>query len=182
VVPEGVAVTEKSAKNTDNEIVPVCPAVVPVTVKFRGSAVLEVRPVTVSTLDCPPEIEAGLKVHVAALLQDSEMEFRNVLGAAAEMVKVAVLEPMSTTLDRALEESVKVGVPVPDNASDVVPFTAFDRTWTLPVTLPVESGEKLTAMVQACPTFSTAGVVGKFPQVLVCPKPVEERMLVMVTA
>jgi hypothetical protein len=88
---------------------------VPVTVKFKGFAVVDVRPVTVSVLDCPAEIPAGLKVQVAPLLQDRAMELRNVLGAAAEMVKVAVLEPMVVTFDRALEESVNTGVPVPDS-------------------------------------------------------------------
>ena len=54
MVPEGVEVMEKSAKNTDKEIVEVCTLLVPVTVKFRGFAVLAERPVTVSALDCPP--------------------------------------------------------------------------------------------------------------------------------
>ena len=56
-------------------------------------------------------------------------------------------------------------------------------TWTLPVSLPVVVGVKLTVMVQAWPTFNAAGMVGKLvPQVLVCPKPPEAVMLVMVTA
>ena len=73
-----------------------------------------VRPVTVSVLDPPAEIEAGLKLHVAPLLQDNAMDARKVLGPEAEMVKVAVVEPMRTTLDRALEESENTGIPVPD--------------------------------------------------------------------
>jgi len=154
-----------------------------VTVKFKGFAVLDVRPVTVSVLDCPAEIEAGLKVQVAALLQDKAMLLRNVLGAAAEMAKVAVPEPMVVTIDRALEESVKTEVPVPDRLTDVVAFVAFDRMLTLPVTFPVLVGVKLTEMVQVWPTFNDAGTVGKLvPQLLVCPKPPEARMLVMVTA
>jgi hypothetical protein len=154
-----------------------------VTVKFKGFAVLDVRPVTVSVLDCPAEIEAGLKVQVAPLLQDKAMLLKNVLGAAAEMVKVAVPEPMVVTIDRALEESVKTEVPVPDRLTDVVAFAAFDRMLTLPVTFPVLVGVKLTEMVQVWPTFNDAGTVGKLvPQLLVCPKPPEARMLVMVTA
>jgi hypothetical protein len=50
----------------------------------------------------------------------------------------------------------------------VVPLTAFDETCTLPVSLPVVVGVKLTAMLQLCPTFNDAGTVGKFgPQLFV---------------
>ena len=104
VVPEGVAAKVKSARKTVKEMVAVCPAPVPVTVKFKGFAVVAVRPVRVSVLDPPAEIEAGLKLHVTALLHDKAMEPRNVLGAEAEIVKFAVLEPMRVTTDRALED------------------------------------------------------------------------------
>jgi hypothetical protein len=83
----------------------VCPVLVPLTVKFIGLAVLEVRPVTVRLLDPPTEIEGGLKVHVAPEPQAKAMDPRNVLGPAAAMVKVALVVPMRTTLDRWLEES-----------------------------------------------------------------------------
>ena len=160
----------------------VCPAPVPVTVRFKGFAVVAVRPVTVSVLDPPAEIEAGLKLHDAPLVQDSAMDARKVLGPEAEMVNVAVLEPIRVTLERALEESANSAIPVPESVSPELPFTAFDVTLTAPVTLPVEVGVKLTVMVQACPTFNEAGTVGKLvPQLLVCPKPAEARMLVMVT-
>jgi hypothetical protein len=182
VVPEGVAANEKSAKNNVNASVADCWPLLPVIEKFNGFAEVDLRPVIVRVLDCPPEIEEGLNVQVAALLQESAMGVRNVLGAAAETVKVAVWDPMSSTLDRALEESEKTGVPVPVKLSEVAPVTAFEVIWTVPVVLPVVVGEKLTAMVQAWPTFNTAGVVGKFPHVLVWPNPPEDRMLEMVTA
>ena len=183
VAPEGIAVSEKSAKKTANETEAVCPPLVPVTVRFKGFAVVDERPVTVSVLDCPAKTEVGLKLQVAPLLQDSAMVPRNVLGAAAEIVNVAVVEPMRVTFDRALEDSVKTGVPVPVNISDEDVVTAFDATCTLPLTLPEEVGVELTEMVQAWPTFNDAGTVGKFvPQLLVCSKPAEVVMLVMVTA
>ena len=161
----------------------VCPAPLPLTVKFKGFAVVEVRLVTVIVLDCPAEIVAGLKLQVAALLQESAMVLRKVLGAAAEIVKVVVLEPMRTTFDRALEDSVNTGLPVPERLREVVGLAASDWIWTLPVTLPVLVGVKLTEMVQDCPTFRVAGTVGKLgPQLLVCAKPPKVRILVMVTA
>ena len=53
---------------------------------------------------------------------------------------------------------------------------------TLPSTLPVETGVKLTAMVQVWPTFNDAGTVGRsVPQLLVCPKLLVAVMPVMVT-
>ena len=85
------------------------------TVKFNGFAVLELRLETVRVLDPPTPTEDGPKLHVAPELQDNATGDRNVLGPAAEMVKVAVLEPMVVTFDRALEESVNTGVPVPDS-------------------------------------------------------------------
>jgi hypothetical protein len=126
VEPEGVALSEKSAKKIVKEIVAVCPLLVPVTVKFRGFALLAVRPETVSALDCPAGIEAGLKAHVAALLQARAMVLRNVLGAEAEIAKVAVFEPMRMILDRALEERVYTGVPVPVRLTAVVVFAALE--------------------------------------------------------
>lgn len=182
VVPEGVTASEKSAKKTDNETLAVCPALVPLTVKFNGFAEFAERPVTVSVLDPPAGIDDGLKLHRAPGPQDRLMLLRNVLGPAAEMAKVAVVEPMRTTLDRALEESVKTGFPVPANCS-VAAFTAFDVTWTVPVTLPVDVGVKLTAMVHVWPTLSNAGAMAKLvPQVLVWAKLVPVVMLVIVTA
>ena len=121
---------------------------VPVTVKFKGFAVVGERPVTVTKLDPPTAIEAGLKVHVAPELQAREIFPRNVLGPAAAIVKDAVLVPMRTTLDRWFEESEKTGLPVPVKATAVAVFTAFDVTVTLPVWDPVLLGVKFTATVQ----------------------------------
>ena len=125
------------------------PLAVPVTVRFKGFAVDELRPVTVSTLDCPAGIEPGVKVQVALLLQDSATFPRKVLGPAAEMVKVAVLEPIRVTFDRALEERENSGVPVPDSSREMLGLVALDVICTEPVTLPVEVGVKLTVMVHA---------------------------------
>lgn len=181
VVPEGVAVSEKSAKKIEIVTVPVCPPPVPVTVRFKGLAVLAVRPDTVSVLDPPTEIEVGLKVHVAPLLQDKAIGDRKLLGPVAAIAKVVAVEPMRITLDRALLESEKTGLPVPVSCS-AGELTAFEVTRTLPVTLPVEVGVKLTEIVQVWPTLNDAGTVGKLvPQSLVSPNPVVAVMSVMVT-
>ena len=141
------------------------------------------RPVRVSVLDCPAVIEAGLKLHVEPLLHDKAMDCRKVLGPEAEMVKLAVLEPMRMTLDLWLEEREYSGFPVPVMLSNKFGFTAFDVIWTLPLITPVEAGVKLTAMAQDWPTFKVAGTVGKLvPQLLVSAKPLETVMSVIVTA
>jgi hypothetical protein len=111
------------------------------------------------------------------------MDPRKVLGPAAEMVKLVVLVPTRITLDRALEESEKTGLPVPVTESDVLAFTAFDETSTEPAIFPVAEGLKLTLMVHVWFTFNDAGTVGKLvPQLFVSAKPNGAVMLVMVTA
>ena len=67
---------------------------------FKGFAVVAVRPVTESVLDCPVEMEVGVKVHVAPLLQDNTIGVWKVLGPVAEIVKVAVFDPIKMTFDR----------------------------------------------------------------------------------
>ena len=72
---------------------------------------------------------------------------------------------------------------MPETEREDDEFVAFEEIWTVPVALPVLAGEKLTAMLQACPTFNDAGTVGKLvPQLLISLKPAETVMLVMVTA
>ena len=167
----------------DNPTLEVCPALVPLTVKFVGFAEPGERFVTVSVLDPPAGIDPGVKSHLVPLLQLRLMLVRNELGPEAEMVKVAVVEPMRTTLDRELEESVKTGLPVPANCSEVDAVTASDATRRLPVTLPVDVGVKLTAMLQDWPTFNDAAAMVKLiPQLLVSSKPDGAVMLVIVTA
>ena len=130
-------------------MVEVCPLLSPETVKFKGFAEVAERPVMVSWLDPPAEMEVELKVHVIPLLHARTMEFsRRVLGPWAEMVKVVLVVPMGITLDRALEESEKTGVPVPLRVRPVFPFTASDATETLPATVPEPVGEKLTLTLQ----------------------------------
>ena len=104
----------------------------PITVKFKGFAVVAERPETVSVLDPPVEMDEGLKAHVAPDPQAKAMDPRNVLGPEAATVKVVVVDPMTMMLDRWLEESEKIGLPVPDTETDVVALTAFEATWTLP--------------------------------------------------
>jgi len=137
-----------------------------------------------SEVDPPAEIEDELKLHVAPLLQDSTMEFgRSVLGPRAEMVNAAVVEPIGTILDRALEESENTGLPVPDSVRPVFAITAFETTETLPVEFPEPVGVKLTATVQLWPTFNVAATVGKLiPQLSVSEKGGVTVMLVIVTA
>lgn len=151
------------------------------TVTFKGFAEVEERFVTESVLDPPTEIEEGLKLHVAPPLQDRAIGATNVLGPAAEIEKVAFVVPMRRTLDRVLVESEKTGFPVPAKRSVGV-LTALDVMLTLPLTLPVERGVKLTVMLQLWPTFNDTGMVGRLvPQVLDCAKPAVAPILVMVT-
>lgn len=182
VVPEGVADSEKSAKKMEKVTAAVCPPPVPATVMFRGFAVVAERFVTVRVLEPPTGIELGLKVHDAPVLQDKAMEDTKVLGPAAETVKVAEGVPMRRTLERALVESEKTGLPVPVSWSDPV-LTALESTLTMPVALPVDVGVKLTEMVQVWPTFNVAGTVGRLvPQLFVASNAPVAPMLVMVTA
>jgi hypothetical protein len=182
VVPEGVAAKEKSARKMAKPTEAVCVPLVPVTEKLRGFAVEEERLKTVRVLDPPAEIVPGLKLHVAPLVQDRLMEFRNDEGAVAVIVNVAVVVPTRMTFDRALEDSVKTGLPVPVSVS-AGPVVAFEVTATLPVALPVPVGVKLTDTVQDCPTFKDTGTVGKlFPQVLVSANAPVAAIFVMVTA
>ena len=60
---------------------------VPATVKLKGFAELADRPVTVTTLDSPAEIEEELKVHTTLVLHFKMMEFGlTVLGPEAVTV------------------------------------------------------------------------------------------------
>ena len=182
VVPEGVAVSVKSAKKIVKEIAAVCPAEVPVAVKFRGFAEVAESPETVRVLDCPGRTDAGLNAQVAELLQDSAMVPPTVLDAATEIVKVAVFEPMGITLDRAFDDREKDGVPVPERLTTTFDCTAVEVMLMDPLTFPVVLGVNEIEIVHACPTFRTVGVVGKFPQVLVSAKLPPEVILVRVTA
>ena len=185
VVPEGVAVNAKSAKKTVNATFAAWLLLVPVTVKLRGFAELAERPVTVTMLDPPGEIEPELKAHVTLVLHFRTMEFcLSVLGPEAVMVNCAVWVPTVSTCDRVLEEREKTEFPVPDTARFVDMFTASEATFTLALTFPVALGVKFTETEQLWSTFSVAGVMGKLiPQLLVCAKEVESiEMLVMVTA
>ena len=86
-VPEGVAVSEKSAKKIVRATDAVCPLAAPLTVKFKGLAVVALRLETVTWLDPPAEIELELKLHVTPELHESTTEFgRMVLGPRAETV------------------------------------------------------------------------------------------------
>jgi len=184
VVPEGLAASEKSAKNKvrATEAEPCAPAL-PVTVKFMGFAEVALRPVTVSSLEAPGAMEDGLKEQVAPVLQLRPMFPVKVLGADAEIVKLAVFVPIRMTFDRALDESEKIGLPVPVRDSPVEASTALEATAILPVTLPVEVGLKLTETVQDWPTLRVAGTVGKLmPQLLVWAKPLPAVIFVIVTA
>ena len=185
VVPEGVAVIEKSAKKMVNATFAVWLLAVPVTVKLKGFAEPADRPVTVAMLDPPGEIEGELNVHTTLVLHLRIMEFGLiVLGPEAVMVNCAVWVPTVSTCDRVLEDKEKTELPVPESARAVFPFTASDATFTLAVTIPDALGVKFTATEQLCPAFRVAGVVGKLiPQLLVCAKLLETtEMLVMVTA
>ena len=160
----------------------VCPAEVPVTVKFKGFAVAAERLVTTATLDPPAGMEAGLNVHVAPFPHDKAMVFVNELGAVAEIVKVVLLVPITRIVERWLADREKTGVPVPARLTEEVPLTALEVTLTLPVRFPAVLGAKFTTTVHVPPTFREAGTVGKLvPQLLVSLKLDVAAMLVMVT-
>jgi hypothetical protein len=149
VAPDGVAETEKSARKIARATVALWPAEVPVTVKFKGLAVVDERLFTVRVLDCPARIELGLKLQVAPEVQERAMLLVNELGAEAVMLNVVEVVPMRTTFDRLLAERENSGVPVPVSVTPAAPFAALDRTVTLPERLPLPLGVKVTEIVQA---------------------------------
>jgi hypothetical protein len=149
VAPEGVAESEKSARKIARATVALCAKEVPVTVKFKGLAVVPERLVTVRVLDCPARIELGLKLQVAPELQARAILPVNELGAAAAMLNVVEVEPMTTTFERLLAERENCGVPVPVSVTPAAPLAASDRTVRLPERLPLPLGVKVTEIVQA---------------------------------
>ena len=124
--PEGVAETEKSDRKMARATVALSPAEVPVTVKFKGLAVVDDRLFTVSVLDCPARIELGLKLQVAPEVQERAMLLVNELGAEAVMLNVVEVVPIRMTFDRLLAERVNCGVPVPVSDTAAVPFAALE--------------------------------------------------------
>jgi hypothetical protein len=180
-----VAVNPKSAKKIVNATDAVWSLLVPITVKLKGFAELDERPVTVATVDVPGEIEGELKMHTTLVLHLRMMEFcLTVLGPEAVIVNCAVWVPTISTCDRVLEEREKTELPVPARVRLVAPFTASEATVTAALRFPEALGVKLTETEQLWPAFRVAGVMGKLiPQLLVCAKVLEmTEMLVMVTA
>jgi hypothetical protein len=144
-----VAETEKSAKKIVRATEAVWLPEVPLTVKFKGLAVVAERALTVSVLLCPATIEAGLNAQVAPDPQARLMLPVNVLGAEAAMLNAVELEvvPMSSTVDRVLADRAKTAMPIPESVSPGL-FIASDVIDTLPVRLPVAVGVNVTVMVQ----------------------------------
>jgi len=124
--PEGVAESEKSARKMPRDTVAIWLPEVPVTVKFKGLAVLAERLVTVRVLDCPARIVAGLKLQLAPELHLRLMLPVNELGAEAAMLNVVEVVPTRMTFDRLLVERVNCGLPVPESPTLVVLFAALE--------------------------------------------------------
>ena len=147
------------------------------TEKSKGLADFADKPLTVTTLDCPAVIAAGLKLHVPVLQVRSIVPW-NVDGAAAVMVNVVDLVPIRMTLDLALAESEKTAFPVPERFTACGLLVASSLTVNDPDRVPVVVGVNVTLTVHAAPTLRT---VGRAPQVFVSAKsPVTSMLLIFI--
>lgn len=92
VLSGGDAATEKSAKNTDKAMVAVWEPLVPVTVKSTGFGLDADRPVTVTTLLCPPVIVDGLNEQVTPEEVEVDVEeVEEVLAHVSEILSIKEL-------------------------------------------------------------------------------------------
>lgn len=115
VFREGDAEIVKSARKTAKVTFADCVPAVPVTVILKGLAVVALIPLTVIVLLSPAVMVGGSNEQAAPVVQPRDMLSTNELGAEALMVKVVVLVPIWTTVERLLAESEKTGSPVPES-------------------------------------------------------------------
>lgn len=181
----GDAESEKSEKKIAKEtlaaweLLACAVPTVPVTVKFKGFALVAERPRTVTVLLCPAVIDAGSKAQVAPEEQESAISLTKELGAEAETVKVVEVVPITTVLDRALVEREKIVFPVPVSGTPWGLPAASSLMSRVPLRVPLPVAVNVTLTVQLAPTLRT---LGRFPQVLVCAKSPLMLIAVRVTA
>lgn len=132
-----------------------CDPLVPMMEKLNGLGVETERLLTVAVLVCPAKIEVGLNVQVIPVGQDKVMLPVKLLGAEAETVKFAVVEPIRTETVGCGEVIEKTAAPVPDNATDCGLPVALSLMLKLPALPPVEVGANVTLTEQLWPTFRT---------------------------
>ena len=136
-------------------------ATVPVTVKLSDEEVMALRFPTVSVLDCPGVIDAGLKAQVAGPISP---QLRTIGPVNPSLVEADTANftwsvPTSTVAELGSAVSVKGGTPVPVSVMVCGESRAVSVIVSVPTLVPRADGEKLTAMEQLLAGFTT------FPQV-----------------
>lgn len=106
-------------------------------------------------------MQVAPELHAKAMLLVNELE------AAAAMLKVVEVAPTTIVLARLLEERLNCAEPVPVSVTPVPAFAASVLMVTLPLRLPVPTGENVTEIEHPWPTFKIVGVVTRLPQVFV---------------
>ena len=136
---------------------------VPVTLKMSADEVTAFRFPTVRVLDWPGTMEEGLKAQVAGetLAQPSAMEPVNPTAVEAEMVNWTWPVPINTVSELGFAASANGGAPVPVRVIVCGEPRPVSVIVTVPTLVPSEEGEKVTAMLQLAPAFTT------LPQLLV---------------
>ena len=160
----GVPESEKLARRTVRFTVAVCDPLVPVTAKLNGLGVEAERPLSVSVLLWPANIEVGLKEQVTAVGQDRPMLPEKPLTALALTVKVVEVDPMMVDTVGLLDDREKRASPVPERATPWGLPVALSLMLKVPVLLPLAVGANTTRTEQLWPTGSTLNTA---PQVLV---------------
>jgi len=170
-------VREKSEKKMFKVTAAVWDAAVPVTVMLKGLGEFAESEFTFTMLVCPPLIEEGLNEQVTPPPELQLSAFKEVkeLGAAAAIIKVVEVLPISRTDDVALAERENCGVPLPESVTAREP-PVESLMVSEPVTLPDFVGVKVTLAVQLALTLR---VTGNVPQVLVSVNPLVARIFVI---
>jgi len=135
---------------------------VPVTVKLSDVEVTSLRFPTVSVLDIPGAMVAGLKEHVAGAMSAHPRAIDPVNPGAAETktVNVAWAVPSRTVTEAASAVSENEEAPVPVKVIVCGLSAAESVITTEPTMVPAEAGENVTVIVQLPPELTT------LPQVL----------------
>lgn len=136
--------------------------IVPVTEKLSDVEVTALRLPTVSVLDSPGVIAAGLKEHVAGAMfaQPRAIDPVNPLLVEADTVNVTCPVPARTLTEACCAVSEKGRTPTPVKTIVCGLSAAVSVITTDPTRVPVEGGEKATVIVQLAPALTT------LPQVL----------------
>jgi hypothetical protein len=107
---------------------------------FKGLGVVAERPLTVNVLLWPAVIEVGSKAQVAPEEQERVIVSTNELDAEAKIVKVTEVVPITTFVDRALVDSEKTALPIPERDTVCTPPAASSVMVRLPLRAPLDVG------------------------------------------